>query len=59
MADDERAVDLERVDGELAEVGERRVAGAEVVDGDAHAELLDLAQAAHGGVGVAHQRASR
>jgi hypothetical protein len=38
---DERAVDLERVDGELLEVGERGVAGAEVVDRDAHAELLD------------------
>ena len=34
---DERAVDLQRVDGELLQVGERGVAGAEVVDRDAHA----------------------
>ena len=30
----ERAVDLEHVDGELAQVGQRGIAGAEVVDGD-------------------------
>ena len=34
----ERAVDLHRVDGEAAQVAERRVAGAEVVDREADAE---------------------
>ena len=38
---DERAVDLQRVDREPLEVGERRVAGAEVVDDEVHAELAD------------------
>ena len=42
---DERAVDLQDVDRELAQVRERRVAGAEVVDRDADAELLDRARA--------------
>ena len=37
---DERAVDLDHVEREAAQVGERRVAGAEVVDGQAHAEVL-------------------
>ena len=35
----ERAVDLDRVDRELLERGERGVAGAEVVDRDVDAEL--------------------
>jgi hypothetical protein len=38
------SVDLQPVDGQAAEVGQRRVAGAEVVDGKAHPEL---AQALH------------
>ena len=38
---DERPVDLEHVHRELPEVGQRRVAGAEVVDGDEDAELLE------------------
>src|SRR5579864_8378415 len=38
---DEAAVDLDRVDRELAQVGERAVTGAEVVDREAHAQLLD------------------
>ena len=38
---DEGAVDLERVDRELTQVGERAVAGAEVVDGDPDAERLE------------------
>src|SRR6185312_13208063 len=53
---DERAVDLERVDWELLEVGERRVAGAEVVDRDPHAEPLDLQEPACGLLGIAHER---
>ena len=36
----EGPVDLERVHREALEVAERRVAGAEVVDGEADAEVL-------------------
>ena len=38
QARDEGAVDLQYVDRESAEVGKRGVAGAEIVDGKAHAE---------------------
>ena len=38
---DELAVDLEHVDRQAVEVGERGVAGPEVVDGDADAEASD------------------
>ena len=41
---DERAVDLEVVHGEALEIGERRMAGAEVVDRDVHADVAHLAQ---------------
>ena len=41
----ERAVHLEDVDREPAEVAQRRVAGAEVVEREPHAERLELAQA--------------
>ena len=37
-AGDEGPVDLHDVDGEAAQVAQRRVAGAEVVDGQPHAE---------------------
>ena len=46
IAGDERAVDFESVDRELAQVGERAVAGAEVVDRDPHTERLERAAAA-------------
>ena len=49
------AVDLEAVHGELLEVGERGVAGAEVVDGDPHAKRLDGLESPRGRFGVAHQ----
>ncbi len=39
----EGAVDLDDVDAELAQVAERGVAGAEIVDGDAAAEILQRA----------------
>ena len=42
---DEGAVDLQRVDGEALQVGHGGVAGAEVVDRDAHAEGLDRGEA--------------
>ena len=38
---DQRAVDLQHVDRQASEVFEGRVAGAEVVERDAHAQLLD------------------
>src|SRR5207237_10524651 len=41
---DEASVDLEHVDGEPLEVAERRVAGAEVVDGELPAEGLETEQ---------------
>src|SRR6185437_370847 len=41
---DEFLVDLERVDGQPLEVSERRVAGAEVVDGQAGADGFQFAQ---------------
>ena len=40
----ERAVDLDLVEREAAQIGERRVAGAEVVHRDAHAEPAQLMQ---------------
>src|SRR5215472_10050568 len=39
----EGAVDLERVYREALEIAERRVAGAEVVDGEPHPQVLELA----------------
>ena len=39
---DERPVDLDHVDGEAAQLLQRREAGAEVVDGDTHAERVQL-----------------
>ena len=48
---DERAVDLEHVDRERGEVAQRGVAGAEVVDGEPDAELLELAHPLGDGVG--------
>ncbi len=42
----ESAVDLHDVDAELAQIAERGVAGAEIVDGDAAAEILDASNEA-------------
>ena len=53
-AGDERTIDLQHVDREPAQVRERRVAGAEVVDRDPHAERLELGEPSRGVVGVAH-----
>ena len=39
---DEGAVDLDHVDREAPQLAERREAGAEVVDGDSHPELVQL-----------------
>src|SRR4051812_24387491 len=51
----ERAVHLHGVDRELAQVGERRVAGAEVVDRDPHAELPQCLEVADDRLAVLHQ----
>ena len=56
-AGDERAVDLERGEWKAREVGEARVAGAEVVDGDAQARVAERAQDARRVLGVVHQLA--
>src|SRR5262245_34212100 len=53
---DERVVDLERVDRKALQVSEARVAGAEVVDGDLHARVLEPAQRARRALGIAHQK---
>ena len=45
---------LRIVAGKRLQVGERRVLGAEVVDGDAHAELAQLGEGRGGGVRILH-----
>src|ERR1700677_1075658 len=52
---DEGTVDLQLIDGKLAQVGERAVPRPEVVDRDPNAESLPLAQQLSGGIGPAHQ----
>src|SRR3954468_2830369 len=54
---DERAVDLERVDREAPHIGERRVAGAEVVECEAHAQLLEAVERGQRGRGVLDESA--
>ena len=53
----EGLVDLEHVDRELLEVGDRGVAGAEVVDGQAHAEGADRVELAQD-LGIAAEHAA-
>ena len=55
----EGAVDLDDIDAELAQIAERGVAGAEIVDGDAATEILDARDEAAGIVDVLDRRASR
>jgi hypothetical protein len=52
---DEGAVDLDFVEGQPLDVAERGVAGAEVVDGQADAEGLDLAEQRQALFGLRHQ----
>jgi hypothetical protein len=54
---DEALVDLEHVQREALQMGERRVAGAEVVDGEPHAQRLELGESRERGAGVLHRRA--
>src|SRR5215813_9246458 len=55
----EGAVDLERVHREPLEIAERRVAGTEVIDGEPHAQVLELAQLGESGRRVLHHHALR
>src|ERR1700712_595627 len=52
---DEGAVDLELVAVEVLEVGERGIAGAEVVESEADAQLIDLADRLAGARRVGHR----
>src|SRR5579863_3649859 len=52
---DERPVDFYRVDWKLLEVGQRRVASTEIVDGEPHAQRLQRFQLVQGVLGVAHE----
>ena len=54
---DEALVDLDDVDREALEVGERGVAGSEVVEGERHAELLQLVEDDERPFGVLHEDA--
>src|SRR4051794_5343685 len=53
----EGAVDLEGRDRQGAEIAEARVAGAEIVDGDAHAALAAERERVGRARGIAHQGA--
>jgi len=53
----ERLVDLQLVDRKQAQVGEARVAGAEIVDREAHAEAADAPQRLEVPGEVRHQHA--
>ena len=55
--DDEGAVDLEDVDGETLQVGERRITGAEVVDRNIDAHRLQFIEHCQRPLDVAHQHA--
>ena len=52
-----RPVDLQDVDGELAQIRQRRVTGAEVVDGQTHPGALELHQAVADGGALVEQDA--
>ena len=54
---DKGFVDLQRVDRQMPQVRQRRIAGPEVVDRDPHAEFAQFAKARDDGVGVADQHA--
>ena len=54
---DKGLVDLQLVDRQTLEVGQRRIAGAEVVDRHADAHRTQAPQHVHGARGVGHQAA--
>src|SRR5437763_970135 len=51
------AIDLQNVDGEAVQVGQRRVTGAEIVDGEFDTERLQALESLQVCVGVVHGRA--
>ena len=53
------AVDLQNVEGEVSQVAERRVARAEVVDGESDAEFVQIAKDRGRLLDVLHERALR
>ena len=52
---DEGAVDFQRIDRESAQVDQRRIAGPEIIDRDAHPELAEPHENACDRLGIAHQ----
>jgi hypothetical protein len=54
---DELPVDLECVQRERVQVGQRRVAGAEVVEGDQEAEFVQFGESPRGAAQVLDQQA--
>src|SRR5262249_36137217 len=54
---DERAVDLERIEGEPREIAKRRVPGPEVIEDELDPERLQLAQRLVEQLGVAEDNA--
>src|SRR5699024_3480430 len=53
----EALVDLEGVEGQFLEIGQRGIAGAEIIHGQLQIELLELVQQGCGGVPGAHDEA--
>src|SRR5207244_10754455 len=54
---DERAVDLERIDGQRRQVAQRRIAGAEVVDGKRDAHVMQRREGRDGVLAAVHDAA--
>jgi hypothetical protein len=50
----EASIDLQDVDREVSEIGQRRVPGPEIVDRDAHTELSERLQLPLRLIGVGH-----
>ena len=51
---DERPIQFQALDRQQFEVGERRIAGTEIIDGQRHAQLAQAAKNADHGFGVLH-----
>ena len=52
---DERPIDLQDIDGELAQIGQRGVPRAEIVDGNHDAQLLQPIESRNGRLRILHQ----
>ncbi len=53
---DEGAIDLDGINRELFELGQRGVTEAKVVDGNPNASAREVVQDFHGGIDIAHQQ---